>query len=66
MFAWIAENAATIIVIAVIIVLIGVAVFSLLKDKKNKKGGCTGNCASCGMRCSYKQKTKCRRRDVRF
>ena len=58
MFAWIAENAATIIVTAVVLVLIGVAVFSLLRDKKNKKGGCTGNCASCGMSCSYKQKTK--------
>ena len=58
MFAWIAENAATIIVTAVVLVLIGVAVLSLLKDKKNKKGGCTGNCASCGMSCSYKQKSK--------
>ena len=58
MFAWIAENKVTIIVIAVILVLIGVAVFSLLKDKKNNKGGCTGNCASCGMRCSYNKKTK--------
>ena len=58
MFAWIAENAVTIIVIAIIFVLIGVAVFSLRKGKKNKKGGCTGNCASCGMSCSYKQKPK--------
>ena len=58
MFAWIAENAVTIIVITVILVLIGVAVFSLLKDKKNNKGGCTGNCAACGMRFSYDQKTK--------
>ena len=58
MFAWIADNAVTIIVIAVILVLIGIAVFSLLRDKKNKKGGCTGNCASCGMSCSCKQTTK--------
>lgn len=53
MFAWISENVVTIIVIAVILVLIGIAVFSLVKDKKNKKGGCTGNCATCGMGCSY-------------
>lgn len=58
MFAWITENLVTVIVIAIILVLIGVAVFSLLKDKKNKKGGCTGNCATCGMSCSYNQKTK--------
>ena len=58
MFAWIAENAVTIIVIAIILVLIGVAVFSLLKDKKNKRGGCTGNCATCGMSCSYNDNKK--------
>ena len=58
MFAWIAENAVTIIVIAVILVLIGVAVFTLLRDKKNNKGGCTGNCATCGMNCSYSEKKK--------
>ena len=57
MFAWIAENAITIIVIAVILALIGGAVFSLLKDKKNKKGGCDGNCAACGC-CHYKNTGK--------
>ena len=36
--------------------VIGVAVFSLVKDKKSKKGGCTGNCATCGMGCSYSKK----------
>ena len=58
MFAWIAENAVTIIVIAIILALIGIAIYSLLKDKKNKKGGCTGNCAMCGMSCSYNKKAK--------
>ena len=58
MFAWIADNAVTIIVIAVILVLIGIAVFSLLRDKKNKKGGCTGNCATCGMGCQHAVKNK--------
>ena len=58
MFAWIADNAVTIIVIAVILVLIGIAVFSLLRDKKNKKGECTGNCATCGMCCQHAVKNK--------
>lgn len=52
MFAWLAKNAVTIVVSAVLLILVGVAVFSLVKDKKNKKGGCTGNCATCGMGCS--------------
>lgn len=51
MFAWIAENAVTIIAVSVILISVGFAVFSLLKGKKNKTGGCTGNCASCGMCC---------------
>ena len=58
MFAWIAENALTIIVTAVILLLIGLAVFSLVKDKKNKKGGCTGNCAACKMGCFGSEKNK--------
>ena len=52
MFAWIAENALTLAVIAVILAVAGLAVFSLVRDKKKKKGGCTGNCATCGMGCS--------------
>ena len=57
MLEWLAGNAITIIVSVVILILIGFAVFSIVKDKKSKKGGCTGNCATCGMGCSYnKQK----------
>ena len=55
MFAWIAENAVTIIVTAVLLAVVGIAVFALIKEKKSKKGCCTGDCASCGMGCSYKK-----------
>ena len=56
MFAWISDNAATVITVAVLLVVIGIAVFSLLKGKKHESGGCTGNCATCGMNCSYGKK----------
>lgn len=56
MFAWIAENSLTVAVIATLIVLVGAAVFSLVRDKRNKKGGCTGNCATCGMCRSQSEK----------
>ena len=62
MFAWIADNAATVIAAAVLLVSVGVAVFSVLREKKNKKGGCTGNCASCGMGC-FKTNDKNERQD---
>ena len=56
MFAWIAGNWITLVVTAVILVLAGAAVFSLVKDRKSGRGGCTGNCASCGMCCSCGKK----------
>ncbi|MBP5289200.1 MAG: FeoB-associated Cys-rich membrane protein [Clostridia bacterium] len=56
MFAWIAENALTIITALVLGVAIGAAVFSLKREIKNKAGGCTGNCATCGMGCSEAKK----------
>ncbi len=56
MFAWIANNAVTIITVVLLLVVIGIALFSLLKDKKHKSGGCTGNCATCGMNCSSGKK----------
>ena len=57
MFAWIAENAATLIASAVLAAVTGVAVFSLVRDKKKNKG-CTGNCATCGMSCSCNKQAK--------
>lgn len=56
MLGWIADNAITIIAISIILIMIGIAVFSLMRDKKHKTGGCTGNCATCGMGCSYDKK----------
>ena len=52
MFAWIAENAATIAAAAIVLFAAGIAVFSIVREKKKKCGGCTGNCMSCGKCCS--------------
>ncbi|HCH27967.1 MAG TPA: FeoB-associated Cys-rich membrane protein [Ruminococcaceae bacterium] len=58
MFAWISNNIVTIISVCVVLALIGLAVFSLVRDKKKGSGGCTGNCATCRMGCSYNQVKK--------
>ena len=50
MFAWIAENAVTIVVIAVLLVIVGLAVFYLVKKKSSCS--CFGNCAACKAGCS--------------
>ena len=52
MFAWIANNAVTIIAAAAVLLIAGVAVFSLVKEKKRGSSGCTGCCATCRMGCS--------------
>ena len=57
MIGWIAANAVTIITVAVLLVIVGIAVFVLLKDKK-RGGVCTGNCATCSMACSHGNKSK--------
>ena len=57
MLAWIAENSVTVIALAVIATVCGLAVFSLVRDKKKKTGGCTGSCASCGMCCPRGENT---------
>ena len=51
MFEWIAENAATVIAASAVLICAGLAVFSLIKEKKSGKGcsSCGGNCAACGM-----------------
>ena len=56
MLARIPDLAVTGIAIAAVLILICIAVFSLVKDKKDHKGTCTGNCATCGMGCSCGKK----------
>lgn len=55
MLAWITDNAETIAAAAIVLFAAGIAVFSIVRDKKKKKksGGCTGNCMSCGKCCPY-------------
>lgn len=55
MVALISDLVITIAAGAVVLAVTGLAVFSVVKEKKKKSGGCTGNCATCGMGCSYKK-----------
>ena len=42
----------TVVVGAIVVVIAGLAVRSIVKDKKSGKG-CNGNCGSCGGHCHY-------------
>ena len=49
MFTWIANNIWTIVICVVLLAVIGLAVRSLVRDKKKGKSSCGCNCAHCAM-----------------
>lgn len=48
MLSFISANLGNIIVIAILAVIVGAIIWSMIKAKRSGKGGCCGNCAECG------------------
>ena len=48
MVAWLSANLINIVLIAVIALITGLLIRSMIRDKKAGKSSCGGNCASCG------------------
>ena len=48
MFAWLSANLINIVLVAVIVLITGLLIRSMVRDKKAGKSSCSGNCASCG------------------
>ena len=51
MLTWLSQNIGTIVVIAVLAVIFGLMIFSLIRDKKAGKTSCGGGCAGCANAC---------------
>lgn len=49
MLAWIMENMATIIISAVLIIVVGASIASMVRSKKRGKSSCGCGCAGCAM-----------------
>ncbi len=49
MLAWLSENVATLAVSSVLLVVVGLIVFKMVRDKKRGKGGCGCGCGGCAM-----------------
>ncbi|MCR4604772.1 MAG: FeoB-associated Cys-rich membrane protein [Eubacterium sp.] len=49
MMEWIMNNIGTIVITMLLIVVVALIVHSMLKDKKQGKSSCGGNCAHCKM-----------------
>ncbi len=49
MIVWLAQNIGTIIILMGLIAIVAAIVYVLIKDKKQGKSTCGGNCAHCKM-----------------
>ena len=45
----------TVIVALVLAAIVGLIIWSMVKDKKKGKSSCGGNCAHCGANCCHKE-----------
>ncbi len=48
MFAWLSANWINIILVAVLVLIVGLLLRGMIRDKKAGKPSCGGSCASCG------------------
>ena len=56
MFAWIAENIGAIFICAVLLLIVGTIVYSMIRNKKKGRSSCGGSCSGCSMGCSCHRK----------
>ena len=59
MLAWLSANLINIVLIAVIVLITGLLIRSMIRDKKAGKSSCGGNCASCGVCSGCSACSKC-------
>ncbi len=52
MLLWLGENMGTILVSIILILMVTCIIMTLVKDKKQGRSSCGGNCANCRMCCS--------------
>lgn len=48
MLTWLLENIGTILVLAVVLAVVGLVVAGMVRERRQGKSTCGGNCAHCG------------------
>ena len=48
MFTWLSANLVNLVIVAVLVLIVGFASRSMIRDRKAGKSSCGCNCASCG------------------
>ena len=51
MMAWLSANLVNIILTAAVVLIVGLLIFVLVRDKRAGKSSCGGSCAGCGGNC---------------
>lgn len=49
MLTWLSANLVNIVILAVLALVVGLVIRSMLRDRKAGKSACGGNCQSCGV-----------------
>ena len=52
MLAWFSANLVNIALTAAVVLIVGLLIFVMVRDKKAGKSSCGGSCASCGGSCA--------------
>ncbi len=50
---WLSQNLANIVIIAVLVLVVGLVIRGMIRDRRAGKSSCGGNCSSCGACCSH-------------
>ena len=50
MSSWISANIGNIVVLSILVVVVGLVLYKMIRDKKNGKSSCSCGCAGCPMR----------------
>lgn len=58
MLSWITANLATILISFLLIVVVGIIIVKMVKDKKQGKSSCGCDCGSCGACCGKGTKAR--------
>ena len=48
MLAWLSANLVNIVICAILILVVGLIIRGMIRDRKAGKSSCGGNCGSCG------------------
>ena len=48
MFSWLSANLVNLVIVAILVLIVGFAIRSKIRDRKAGKSSCGGSCASCG------------------